>query len=124
MSKSFVDEIVDSVYADVEFDSAVMKAAVEKRKEKLAERAAEKAVVYLDSFGTLLRQTVLNLRNIRRMEQQAKELVDAVDTAFRYFAKTGNPIPVWVATKDERAIQQYAREMGIEIPLDSPLRKV
>ena len=75
----------------------------------------------IDNFTTRLKKQVEILRDLRKKEATQDKLVKAIDRATKYFAETGNPLPVFFVLKDQYSGQSWCQVIGIPtLALDDP----
>jgi hypothetical protein len=128
-----LQDLIDGVYSrNYKIGSDVIRQALDKKAEDTKASAVERAEKAL-SFGQQeLGVAVKNLNYHRKKEADAKKRVDAIDRAFRYFAETGNPLPlyretdIWsgrnfllaVGYKDEDDIMNSEKHDAWKVPSD------
>lgn len=109
------------------FGSDVVKAAADKVIQQKNEQAVAAVQGLIGNFQTNLQQRVATLRDLREREKAAKQVVDDTDRAYRYFAATGNPLPMFAVMEggnkgpNNYAAADFCRRLGIAVPkADAP----
>ena len=124
-----LDDLLDSASASV--SGVVMIAALSeavdaaKAEKKKAQAGVLKNLV--TTFSESVNGSVANLRAARAAEKAAAKTVETLDRAFRYFAATGNPFPMFKAKghAGSREAVSFAMSMGISVPpADAPAWEV
>jgi lipopolysaccharide biosynthesis regulator YciM len=93
----------------------IQAAAVELELE--AEKAAVQAVKgLLSQFSDSLGRIVRELRGVRQLEKGLSKKVKMLDRAIKFFAESGNPLPVFRITGDVLAASRFCDRIGITVP--------
>ena len=93
--------------------------------ENLTKERQKKAVAacqgLLESFTGMLASSVQSLRQLRKEARQQEVNTKKLDRALRYFAETGNPLPVFDAQQNRYGGGEWCRRAGIAPPVkDDP----
>lgn len=100
----------------VTISAPLIQAAVEKVQKEKEERAVNLVTNLVSQFESQLSTAVQTLRQYRKMEKAQEKLVDKIDRAFRYFAATGNPLPMYKAIGRGGDGAWFCTNLGIEMP--------
>jgi len=112
-------DLIKAAHSDngINVTSDVLKRAVQRRLEEREEAAVNACTGIIECFENALKAEVENLRQIRLMEKKKKAEVAKVDKAFRYFAETGIPFPMYEAIGQGRtASRMFCNKIGIAVP--------
>ena len=115
--------------SSVNLESDILRDAVAEVISDQRKLAVQQCKGHLCSFELALKSQVTELKSIRTMEKAKAAKVKAMDRAFRYFAKTANPLPFFMAWNGTGQVPSNARyfcdEVGVPVPeLDDPAWKV
>lgn len=117
--KTLVDLIAGSHQAEsLKFESDILKEAAEAVIVEKRVSAVNAVKGLITTFEDNLKRQVLHLRNLRKQEKDHKELVENIDKAFKHFANTGNPLPMFLAIKRKDDALAFCRKIGIDLPKD------
>lgn len=98
------------------FTNAVLAEAFEKRQKARSEKLVTVAMEVTEKVETIIAGAVTTLRNVRKQEKVAKENVENLNRAAKYFAATGNPLPFYNAAGRRHEAASYCAMVGAELP--------
>ena len=122
-----LNDLIESAQktGNVTFEADVLKQAAEAVIEDKKKSAVNQVKNLIQNFQNTLEAHVNLLRNVRKQEKAQSAKVDEVDRAFRFFAATGNPLPMFAAMGQIREGNFFCQGLGIDVPkLDSDAWKV
>ncbi len=99
-------------------ENAALQEAFKRRTEQKTQEAANALVGVITTFENFLKQNVAELRRLRELESNQKQVVEKIDTAFKFFGKTGNPFPMFKVAGMMREARSVAVQLGIVLPKD------
>jgi Asp/Glu/hydantoin racemase len=117
-----LNEILASLNGEVNnvaaspFTAPILQQAFEARAKERSEKLVKVAIGVTESVETLVAQSVNILRAARRQEKLAKENLDKMNLAAKYFAETGNPLPLFKLAGATELGRQYCRSVGADCP--------
>ena len=80
------------------------------------ERAVRATKGLLEMFESQLEQNVSALRRVRAEEKAQAKRVNTLDRALRYFASSGNPLPVYDALGARSSARHFCDQVKITVP--------
>ena len=122
MKKPSFKELIDSANDTNKITHAVLAEAAAEVNEERQKRMKTALKSVIGNFTTNLEGSVKQLRDIRKKETAAKQLVANVQKALTNFEKTANPFPVFNAlSKGDKSVREYAardfcNQANIEMP--------
>lgn len=104
---------------NVVFTNEVLARAAENAKKIADDRAVVSAQAVLGTFQQHLNTNVLYLRQARESVKQYEKIVGGIDRAYRYFAETCNPLPMFKVmgyTASTSYVTNFFQPLGVPVP--------
>lgn len=109
-----LDDLINGVVNNQGFivTSEVVAAALAEKSEENKKTAIASAGRVLSDGQSQLKAAVNTLRRTRATEKAQAEKVREISRALRYFGVTGNPLPLYAASRDQYAGRDFLLSMG------------
>ncbi len=123
--KTLLDLIAgSSLPVSVSVTSAILAEAANQVQADQQKRLVDSVKGLLEGFSADLSHQVSTLREYRKQAETQSVRVKEIDRAFRYFAATGNPLPMFVAQNGtilskssfNRKANEWCQRAGVEVP--------
>lgn len=101
---------------EVKFTAPVLQEAIAARNKEAEKLAAAVCSDLIGGFEKHLKLSVQRLRELRAAEAKQSDYVKKIDRAFRFFAETGNPLPVYDAMANRGGAVRFCQMLNIELP--------
>ena len=113
-----LDELLASAHStgELKVESKVLQNALTAHQEEVNKALQTEVQNVLRTGDAALREQVQMLRAIRQQETNLKTYIDKLDKAFKFFGKTGNPLPLFKAMNRTDLATSFCRKLSIPVP--------